>query len=344
MKNISMQTVLISFLCLCFFSSATFAQSTAGATAGANAGANANANGNNSVVDVSATGGRASSVSESSAITGDSNAEAVSGDSNAAIGAVSPTQNTIIQSRTSIPTSPPIPGFPMVNQTPQIFGPLGKTFNEAGIYVTDVLESVCPSRAVAGINIAKRKMTSWFDDERINFVPHIDYVLQEADKPFVRRSSMIKVGVRGYYKCVGMITATAKPGDALDVSFASLRNEVLQKITRDLKGYEEIKVFIANNARVVTPAVGSTGFSLGVGGGGSATPSSVFLGGATGASMSSTTTFPRGMVGFTAVLLSETTDGDPDGVFVSFVDEKDLSENAVYTNGIEAGRKNSLIQ
>ena len=39
MKNISMQTVLISFLCLCFFSSSTFAQSTAGATAGANAGA-----------------------------------------------------------------------------------------------------------------------------------------------------------------------------------------------------------------------------------------------------------------------------------------------------------------
>jgi hypothetical protein len=340
MKNISILSVLI--LSLCFFTNTTFAQATAGATAGASA--DATANGNNSVIDVNATGGRSSSVSESLSISGDSQASSLTGPSSAEIGDVSPTQNTVIQSKTNIPTPPPIPGFPMVNQTPQIFGPLGKTFNEAGLDVTDVLESICPSRAVSGINITKRSMTSWFNDERINFVPHIDYVLQEENKSFVRRSSMIKVGSSGYYNCVGIITATAKPGDALDVSFASLRNEVLQKITRDLKGYEEIKVFISNNARVVTPAVGSTGVSLGIGGGGSTTPSSIFLGGATGASMSTTTTFPRGMVGFTAVLLSETVADDPNAVFISFKDENDLPEKNVYKNGVDAGKKNSLIQ
>ncbi len=345
MKNISILTVLVLGL---FFSNVTFAQ-VANATAGANADANANANavgniGNSSVIDVDARGGSASS--ESSAVSGDSSAISSTGPSNAEIGAVSPTQTTIISSQAPhIPTPAPNFGFPQ-NQALQMFAQPGKSYNEAGIFVTDVFDSVCPARAVAGINISQKRLAgSWFDDEIIQFVPHINHVLHEDGKDFVRRAGIIPTGTEGYYKCVGIITVTAKPGDAMSTSFASLRNRTLQLITRDIKGYEEVNIFIANDARVVTNSLGSQGFTLGIGGGGSTAPQSMFIGGASGASYSNTNTLYRGVVGFTAVAFAPTTADDPDAVFVSFLDERDVvNYKNSNTNGVEAGRKNSLIQ
>ncbi len=372
MKRIT--TSLILFLAL-GFSNVVFAQ-TATSISGAGASSDATATTNNVINnDTSATAtGVGNADSTSSAISGDSNsgASAISGDSNsgasavsgdssaisgdssafsntgpssAEIGAVSPTQTTIISSQAPhIPTPAPNFGFP-INPGLQMFAPPTRSYIEAGLVVTDVFESVCPSQAIAGINISQQKLSGgWLDDEVIRFVPHIKHVLHESGKDFVRRAGIIRVGTKGWYKCVGIISATAKPGDALGMSFAALRNQALQLITRDIRGYEEVNIFIASDARVVSNTLGSQGFTLGIGGGGSTAPQSMFIGGASGASYSNTSTGYRGVIGFTAVAFAPTNADEPDAVFVSFVDEKDVKNDPNYTNGVESGKKNVLTQ
>ncbi len=366
MKKISILSMLVLVL---GFSNVAFAQvATSISGAGANSDAtavtntdiyndtNATATGiSNSDSNALAVSGDSNASSGSSAVTGDSNASSssVSGDSNASsstgpssasVGAIAPNQTTIIQSTTHIPTPAPNFGFPQ-SQALQMFAPPGRSYTEAGLVVTDVFDSVCPARAIAGIDITQKRMAGgWFDDEIIQFVPHMNHVLHEAGKDYVRRAGIIQVGTKGYYKCVGIVTATAKPGDSLGISFAALRNKALQLITRDIKGYEEVNIFIANDAKVVVNSLGSQGFTLGIGGGGSTAPQSMFIGGASGVSYSNTSTLYRGVIGFTAVAFAPTTAEDPDAVFVSFVDEKDVQNNPNYPNGVESGKKNVLTQ
>ena len=365
MKKISILSIL--FLALAF-SNVTFAQQ-ATSISGANAGANAAATTNNVINnDTNATGtGIADSQADANVTIGDtisgatggnavsdanatggnavSDANASTGPSSASVGAIAPNQTTIISSQAPhIPTPAPNFGFP-VNPGLQMFAPPTRSYIEAGLVVTDVFESVCPSQAIAGINISQQKLAGgWLDDEVIRFVPHIKHVMHESGKDFVRRAGIIRVGTKGWYKCVGIISATAKPGDALGMSFAALRNQALQLITRDIRGYEEVNIFIASDARVVSNTLGSQGFTLGIGGGGSTAPQSMFIGGASGASYSNTSTGYRGVIGFTAVAFAPTTAEDPDAVFVSFVDEKDVQNNPNYPNGVESGKKNVLTQ
>lgn len=343
-----------------FFSSITFAQSTsnAGAVSGANSDATVN---NTNYIDPNATAtgtgigvsnssatsvtGDSHSSSGASAVSGDSSAVSTTGPSSAEIGAVSPTQTTIINSEAPhIPTPAPNFGFPQ-SQALQMFAPPGISHNQAGLKVTDVFDSVCPARAISGIDITQKKLAgNWFEDEVIQFVPHMNHVLHESGKNIVQRAGVISTGTKGYYKCVGIITAIVKPGDSLNVSYAALRNKTLQLITRDIRGYEEVNIFIASDARVVVNSLGSQGFTLGIGGGGSTAPQSMFIGGASGASYSNTNTLYKGVVGFTAVAFAPTTADDPEAVYIAFADEKDAKNDSNYTNGVESGKKNVLTQ
>ena len=256
-------------------------------------------------------------------------------------------QNTIIESGAST-VLPPIPAYPTSGHPPQLFSTLGKTYTEAGLEVTQFFHRLCPARAERAIDITKRRLTNgffgWFDAEKINFVPHIDYVLEESDKPFTSRASVAKIGTKGYYRCVGIITATAKPSDALEVSYASLLNRVLYLITRDLKAMDEIEVFIPSDAKIVTRIVGNYGVNTGAGVGGSGLPGQGFFGGTIGILFSGSDTYSQGMVGFTAPLFEKTAADDPRAVYISFVDEKYVSKNYDPSNNVDINKQNYTIQ
>jgi len=257
-------------------------------------------------------------------------------------------QNTIVESGAST-VFPPIPAYPTSGHPPQLFSTLGKTYTEAGLEVTQFFHSLCPARAERSVNITKRKLTGWFfgwfDDEKINFVPHIDYVLSESEKPFTSRVGVAKIGTQGYYRCVGIVTATAKPSDALEVSYASLLNRVLYLIARDLKAVDELELFIPNDAKIVTRIIGNYGINTGAGIGGSGLPGQGgFFGGTIGILFSGSDTYPQGMVGFTAPVFEKTTAQDPYAVHISFVDEKDMAGNTNLKSEVEAGKKSSVIQ
>lgn len=257
-------------------------------------------------------------------------------------------QNTVIESGAST-VLPPIPAYPTSGHPPQLFSTLGKTYTEAGLEVTEFFHSLCPARAEGSTNITKRKLTGWFfgwfDDEKINFVPHIDYVLTESDKPFTSKVTVAKIGTQGYYRCVGIVTATAKPSDALEVSHASLLNRVLYLIARDLKAVDELEVFIAYDAKIVTRIIGNYGINTGAGIGGSVLPGQGgLLGGTIGILFSGSDTYPQGMVGFTAPIFERTTVDDSHAVYISFANEKNTAGNSNLKSEIDMGKKSSSVQ
>ncbi len=343
MKNISILVILISSL---VFSSVVFAQATSGseATAGADATAIANPTliGGDTSVGVTATGGHS-----------DVDVDAQTGDSSSALnmGDVSPQQSILIQgSKTNIPTPSPLINFPQGNQIPQLFTAPGKSYIEAGIDATEYFNSVCEPKSSAGINTTKRSLSGWWDDEIINFIPHYNHVVREkkAEDPFVSKVSLGKVGVKGHYKCVGVLTATAKPKKALEVSYSSLLNVAQNRIIRDIRGpYSEVIGFIPSGAMVTTPMVSSDSFGLGVGTGMAGSPTAMFFGAGTGISSNSANTFPKALVGFTMLLFAPTTADDPDAILLVYVSEEEAEEmrvKALLNGGIEKAKQNSVIQ
>lgn len=256
-------------------------------------------------------------------------------------------QNTIIESSPMI--LPPIPAYPTSGHPPQLFSTLGKPYTEAGLEVTQFFHQLCPARAEGSVDINRRRLTGsffgWFDAEKINFVPHINYVLSETDRPFASRVSVAKIGTEGHYRCIGIITATAKPSDSLDVSYASLLNRVLYLIARDLRAVNDVELFIPSDARIVTRIIGNYGVNTGAGIGASGMPGQGgFMGGTIGILFNGSDTYPQGMVGFTAPVFERTTVHDSDAVYISFTDEKYVDKNFYHINNLDVGRKNSVIQ
>ncbi|USN88158.1 MAG: hypothetical protein H6779_01790 [Candidatus Nomurabacteria bacterium] len=267
-------------------------------------------------------------------------------ESTQSVGNIQPMQSIHIESNTKIPPQMPGNYAPGVGVTPQIFSQLGVTHMEAGLGVMDLYSQLCPIEVVAGVDSRKREWsTNLFSDEEIYFTPDSGYLTRSNQKRYATRATVLRPGETAYVECVGLVTATAKSGDASKVSYTSLVMEVMTLAVKGrIKADSELIFVFPEAGRVVARGVGSRGHGFGVGGGGSNSPTDTIFGGSMGYSFTKMNTQVDGRTGFTGMVFVRSNPYKEDNskvIQVGYFEDKepDNSVSAIPGNGNEAGKK-----
>lgn len=310
---------------------------TANATSNVNAGAAASADNNSVTMNTNTSG---VTLAPGAVAT-----NATAGASTSQIGDVSvQTGNTNVNmtfqgSKQDIP--PPAAFVPSVSGTvPQLFSAPNATVQEAGLALAMYYEEVCPSPAVRGYedDLMSRVFDGVSGNTEIVFVPHINSVRDTKYKPKKKRlfglvdASQEKVeveevlpisfGKSGHYKCLGIITVSAKDKEAGKVNQSVVMADAKNFPLKNMAGFPKISLLSSRDAIAITKGMDNSGTGLSVGGG----MSQFFnpLLGAVGGSASSTSgvTYPGTKMGATFMVMVEVDPIDPNAVFIDLSPKK----------------------
>jgi len=284
-----------------------------------------------SVVNNNPTVNSAVGSSSSSGVTLDSGAvanTAVTGGSSANNGDMTVrTGDTNLTFEAAQPPKIPAPAafVPSVSgSTPQIFGPLNETANEAGLEFTLYYHDVCPSKTVRGLDLTDEVYGGASRKTEIVFSPHLNYVQREkeldrstewngAEKHRVEEAeTLFDARVKGHFKCLGIMTIKADQSKAGKVPLSTVISDAKAFPLREMKGYPRIVLLSSTTSIVATKGVDNHGGGLGASAGVSRFFDPVLgtLGGSVGTS--SGVTFPETKLGTTFIVAVE----DPNGVFI----------------------------
>jgi hypothetical protein len=232
------------------------------------------------------------------------------------------------------PKSPP-PAAPLpfaVASVPQLIGPLSGTTNERGINLALLYRDACPTKAVRGYDTKPRAYDGQSGDTRIVFVPHINYA-KSLENPTPNPSghgpavwhSIQKVqevtpllNEMGRYKCLGIMTVTAKDKDAGEVPYSVVEADASNFPMDKMEGFPNIVLLSSSDVISATKGVDNSGSGFGLGGGASKFFDPILGTLGVSASSSSGVSFPATKIGATFLVLVE----DVDGVVIDLTQKK----------------------
>jgi len=228
---------------------------------------------------------------------------------------------------------PPLPSFPFASgSVPQIIPlPQNATVQEAGLMITSRYKEVCPSRLVRGYEDEMESST--FDgvsgNTRIIFTPHINYARKVVNgrgwfkkTPLVQEVEPIMFDASGHFRCLGIVTITAKDKEVVEVSPASVLSDVENFPLQKMKRVNAVTLLTMSSAISATKGANNNGGGISLGGVVSqfTNPLMAAVGG--GVTSTSGVTFPVTMMGGTFLVLEKADPKDPDAVFIDLSPKK----------------------
>lgn len=236
---------------------------------------------------------------------------------------------------------PPAANIPQVSgSVPQLLPSPEATANEKAMDFTMFYSRVCPSPAVLGYDLKTRMYEGASGNSEIVFTPHLDYakaVKKQSSNPFedslsqktikVQEVSPPAFGKSGHYKCLGMITISAKETKAGKATPVSVLSDATLFPLKEMEGFEKIVLLAPYNPyEVIANTKGvdndGRGYGLGLGLSKFVNPVVGTLGGS--ASDNSGVTYPETKMGITLIVAVE----DPSGPFIDLSEKKPVVQEA----------------
>lgn len=251
---------------------------------------------------------------------------ATAGASTSQIGDVSvQTGSTSLIFQGSSQKIPPMPApLPFATgSVPQLIPlPQNATVQEAGLALAMFYDEVCPSPAVRGYEdeLKSRTFNGASGNTQIVFVPNLNYAKVVAGwgrKDVVEEVFPIAFDKSGYFKCLGIMTISAKDKDTGEVPASVILSDAKNFPLEKMKGFKKITLYSKRETITTTKGVDNSGHGLGLGAGAAQFFNPLLATVGASASSSSGVTYPGTKIGATFLVLVK---ADPESEGAVFID------------------------